>query len=201
MKKEIKETILEVLSEAKKKKDKKKEKEALPNGRKVQPTDWSYSPELDMSAPLGDENLYKIQGAANFGPYTGVDKHCKDDGVKLSVKIKESLTKESAWNLAEAFKTASAGGKVPVDAGDMTASGKPKIKAVQRTHGVDKLSGANNAQISKDEMGLTRIVNGEEEYSWDGSALYKIDGGNKQRVNWRNDPKLTALVAKVKGSK
>lgn len=40
--------------------------------RHVRGTGYSHSPQNDYSEPLGDKNLYKSQGAANFGPWTGV---------------------------------------------------------------------------------------------------------------------------------
>lgn len=40
--------------------------------RKVRGTGYSHSPANDYSEPLGDANLYKSQGAANFGNLTGV---------------------------------------------------------------------------------------------------------------------------------
>lgn len=34
------------------------------------PPSYSTDAKLDHSKPLGDDNLYKRQGRANFGPYT-----------------------------------------------------------------------------------------------------------------------------------
>lgn len=71
-------SIREMLSEAKKKGGTKKE--PIPNwtekaelrrrDRAVRGTGYSHSNSSDFSQPLGADNLYRRQGAANFGNYT-----------------------------------------------------------------------------------------------------------------------------------
>lgn len=56
-----------VLAEAPKKKGKKAKKD---DKAEVQPRGYSYAESLDFAPPLGADNLYARQGAANFGPYT-----------------------------------------------------------------------------------------------------------------------------------
>lgn len=84
-----------MISEAKKKKGKKKEKEQA-SGPK-----YSTAPDFDFSLPLGDSNLYKSQGAANFGPYTALVKDCPpmeiEEGL-LGPTTKLELRESSAWD-------------------------------------------------------------------------------------------------------
>lgn len=82
--KQIKKVIENVILEARKKKAKKKQ------GYVAKPSDYSYSESLDMSTPQGDKNLYKVQGASNWGPYTSA-------GEKIKEEDDESV-KESIWN-------------------------------------------------------------------------------------------------------
>jgi hypothetical protein len=50
----------------------KKKKEMTDKAKKeVHPAGYSYSEAFDFSAPLGAYNLYRSQGAVNWGPMTG----------------------------------------------------------------------------------------------------------------------------------
>lgn len=92
----LQEMVDKVLSEAGKK-GKKKEKGVVSD---VKPGAYSYSEALDFSTPLGDHNLYKAQGQANFGPYTGVGPVVDDSSRKAKSNMSSIM---SAWDkLAEA---------------------------------------------------------------------------------------------------
>lgn len=64
---ELKLEIAEILEEAKKKKEK---VETLKKRGASVEAYGLYDEAFDFSSPLGAYNLYKTQGAANFGPYT-----------------------------------------------------------------------------------------------------------------------------------
>src|SRR3990167_9227603 len=61
----LREVVVEIISEAKKKKTKAKKPE-----KEVKPTGYSFDEAFDFSAPLGGYNLYRSQGAVNWGPMT-----------------------------------------------------------------------------------------------------------------------------------
>lgn len=85
---ELQRLVTQVIQEAKKKKSKKEEKEE----REPQPKEYSYAEALDFSEPLGPDNRYARQGAANFGPYTGavLHKETKDPWSTLSEIVNPS---------------------------------------------------------------------------------------------------------------
>lgn len=93
-----------LLSEAKKKKEKAEE---LKN--KATPEAYSYSEAFDFSAPLGAYNLYRTQGAVNWGPMTGPGSKVDDRIVgqrasleSLTKGVVKEMTNKSAWEpLAE----------------------------------------------------------------------------------------------------
>jgi len=64
---ELKLEIAEILDEAKKKAE--KVKDIKKKGVSIEAYGL-YDESFDFSSPLGDNNLYKQQGGANFGPYT-----------------------------------------------------------------------------------------------------------------------------------
>lgn len=83
-----------MMNEAKKKKGKKKEAEQ-------ESPKYQAAPEFDFSIPLGPENLYKNQGAANFGPYTALVKDCPATEIEeglLGSTTKLELRESSAWD-------------------------------------------------------------------------------------------------------
>jgi hypothetical protein len=112
---QVREIVKEVLAEAKKKKKKEEELE-----EKVEPCGYSYSATFDFSAPLAAYNLYKSQGAVNWGPMTGPGPKL-DDRVRarsagqanleehlrslIGRVIEEEVSNDSAWNmLSESFE-------------------------------------------------------------------------------------------------
>jgi len=103
---EIKAIISKVLAEAKKKKEKSDKAK-----KEVHPAGYSYAEALDFSAALGAYNLYRSQGAVNWGPMTGAGTHIDDkiaggraeSNSILRSFIKEAIRQEmteeaSAWN-------------------------------------------------------------------------------------------------------
>jgi len=62
---EIRTIVSEVLTEVKKKKEKSDKAK-----KEVHPAAYSYDEAFDFSAPLGAYNLYRNQGAVNWGPMT-----------------------------------------------------------------------------------------------------------------------------------
>lgn len=97
---ELRKIIKDVITEAKKKKTKDKKLEAAA-GTQV----YSSAAAHDFSAPLGAYNLYKGQGAANWGPMTGPGQQV-DDSIHTTKKLKEfvnrtfldgSIPKSSYW--------------------------------------------------------------------------------------------------------
>jgi hypothetical protein len=84
---ELKVIVAEVINEVKKKKKKEKmdEESCL---------SYVIDPKLDFSAPLGAYNLYKSQGAVNWGPMTG-------QGSKVDDRVgsKKSVTEEHVLRL------------------------------------------------------------------------------------------------------
>jgi hypothetical protein len=84
---ELRKIVGEVVSEAKKKKEKSDELKYT-----AHPKEYGYAESLDFSAPLGGYNLYRSQGAANWGPYTGAGPKI-DDNVRID-PVSTSLTEE-----------------------------------------------------------------------------------------------------------
>ena len=87
--------ISNVLAEAKKKKEKSDKAK-----KEVHPAAYSYAESFDFSAPLGAYNLYKSQGAVNWGPMTGpgtkIDDHV--NGSRSEVRdFKEAVEKPSTF--------------------------------------------------------------------------------------------------------
>jgi hypothetical protein len=70
---ELKVLISEVLEEAKKKKEKGDRLRAASGGAKA--AYGHYDESFDFSAPLAGYNLYRQQGAVNWGPYTSAGQH------------------------------------------------------------------------------------------------------------------------------
>lgn len=87
---ELRIIVGDVLAEAKKKK---KVEEKPP--KEPHPGAYRHAEALDFSTPLGDSNPYKIQGQANFGPYTA-NVSVKDD-VKLESLVRGGVSPGSAW--------------------------------------------------------------------------------------------------------
>ncbi len=89
---EIREMVSSVLAEAKKKKEKSEKAK-----KEVFPAAYSYSEAFDFSAPLGAYNLYRSQGAANWGPMTGPGTKVDDrvDGGRSNEATLRSFIKES----------------------------------------------------------------------------------------------------------
>lgn len=86
-----------VLAEAPKKKGK-KAKEG--DKAEVQPKGFTYAEALDFARPLGADNLYARQGAANFGPYTGTVATVEDGPRRVGSEQRAIM---SAWDrLSEA---------------------------------------------------------------------------------------------------
>lgn len=92
-----------VIEEAKKKPKKKKEKQEEMN---VSPGEYQYAEALDFSEPLGGYNLYKSQGAVNWGPMTGPGPAI-DDSIRMPpvrVPLGEGAAPDSEWShLVEAI--------------------------------------------------------------------------------------------------
>jgi len=105
---EIKKIVAEVLAEAKKKKEK---GDKLKDEHEAKPGAYGYAEAFDFSAPLGAYNLYKSQGAVNWGPMTGPGTHVDTNTVGASKsekalrsyvreEIKEQISQEwSAWDV------------------------------------------------------------------------------------------------------
>lgn len=101
---QLRHLVMEEINEAKKKSKKK-----APEKKDVATTGTGYKKDdlLDMSKPLGDKNLYKRQGASNFGPYTAESalrlfiRECLKEAVPLSEKkigfkkLKNALAKKA----------------------------------------------------------------------------------------------------------
>jgi hypothetical protein len=102
---QIKKIVSEVLAEAKKKK---KKGEALKAAYEAKPGAYGYAEAFDFSAPLGAYNLYKNQGAVNWGPMTGPGTKIDDNyagGVSGTEKALRSYVRdeireqvESTWS-------------------------------------------------------------------------------------------------------
>lgn len=105
--KEINDIVGRVLLEARKK----KKKEEPKRKHEAVPGEYGYSESLDFSDPLGDDNLYKKQGGASWGPLTSPGTSLKDKvpGQKSDLEsVLKGFMKESqepsSWNrLAESF--------------------------------------------------------------------------------------------------
>lgn len=97
---ELRAMVNSAVNEAKKKKEKAEKTEKVPA-----PPEYRFAEELDFSAPLGAYNLYKSQGAVNWGPMTGPGPSIDDRlHVPKSAKMVEALTalskvipEASAW--------------------------------------------------------------------------------------------------------
>lgn len=109
MTEEIKRLVEDVLAEAKKKKEKAVELKHDPK-----PSAYGYAEAFDFSAPLGAYNLYRTQGAVNWGPMTGpgtkIDDRIVGQKAGLESVLKGIVTEAlqpSAWDvLAESVKPA-----------------------------------------------------------------------------------------------
>lgn len=105
----VRNKVSSIVSEARKKKDKSEKQLHKPS-----PKEYGYAESFDFSSPLGGYNLYKSQGASNWGPMTGPgqsidDKISVPKSAKLAediLKLAESIPKSSAWSpvLKEAYK-------------------------------------------------------------------------------------------------
>lgn len=96
--KEIRDMVESALAEARKKKPAKKP--AVP----VQPNGYTFAEEFDFSKPLGPDNHYAMQGAANFGPLTGQAPPVPNrfgDGSVPSKKVREMAERDPWGFLAE----------------------------------------------------------------------------------------------------
>lgn len=88
-----------MINEAKKKKEKAEKNKVVP-----QPAEYRYAEAFDFSAPLGAYNLYRQQGAVNWGPMTSggtkVDENMTTPAmVKLTLESAVAVIPESsAWN-------------------------------------------------------------------------------------------------------
>lgn len=90
-----------VMLEEKKKKASKKKDDAPSksddgsNGtvKDAQPKGFKQCPQHDMSKPLGDFNIYALQGASNMGPWTATP--LTGDAPKKKSDVKEG---RSAWD-------------------------------------------------------------------------------------------------------
>lgn len=69
---ELKHQIADILDEAKKKKEKAEKIKRM--SAQIEAYGY-YTEEHDFSAPLGAANLYRSQGAVNWGPYTSAGTH------------------------------------------------------------------------------------------------------------------------------
>lgn len=97
---EIQLYIGKVLAEVKKKKEK-----ADKLKRATEPKGYSYAESLDFSAPLGAYNLYRSQGAVNWGPMTGpgtkIDDRISGQRVGLEAVLRGAMKEAattSAWD-------------------------------------------------------------------------------------------------------
>lgn len=111
---ELRSYIKDVLSEVKKKKERAGKSAAI-----LRKDGYGYSESFDFSAPLGAYNLYKSQGAVNWGPQTGPGTKIDDTiaGSRVNADdrmrqyvgdvVKEVISNdESAWKrLAEMDKS------------------------------------------------------------------------------------------------
>ena len=90
---EIKMIVSDVLAEAKKKKEKSEKAK-----KEVHPAGYSYSEAFDFSTPLEEYNLYKSQGAVNWGPMTSTGTKIDDriaGGRSETESILRSFIKEA----------------------------------------------------------------------------------------------------------
>lgn len=89
---ELKVVIAELVEEAKKK----KEIKAKENQGRAKNAFGSYSEALDFSWPLGQNNLYRQQGGANWGPSTSegpkVDQNFSNPNIRLQIKEEDEKT-------------------------------------------------------------------------------------------------------------
>lgn len=95
----LSETLDVLLAEVKKK----KEYTSVPRA-----DDYSYSPAFDFSAPLGAYNLYRSQGASNWGPMTGPGTQI--DASVSGKRASKRQRNESAWDSARVIAEAVGGG-------------------------------------------------------------------------------------------
>lgn len=90
---EIRTIVSEVLTEVKKKKEKSDKAK-----KEVHPAGYSYAEAFDFSAPLGAYNLYRNQGAVNWGPMTSAGTKIDDriaGGRSETESILRSFIKEA----------------------------------------------------------------------------------------------------------
>lgn len=100
---ELRELVGEVLAEDKKaKKEKKIEKEEVSRVGDAVPKGFAYAEALDFMRPLGQDNLYHLQGQAGWGPQTGTGVSMNmDDNIVLNKNIFrfQESTGRSAWDV------------------------------------------------------------------------------------------------------
>lgn len=97
----LRKVVGKMVSEAKKKKGKAKVEEP-----KVRNDAHVRDPRLDFSKPLGAENTYRLQGGANFGPYTGDADAIVTDGAPVNLEMSRYGTRmgESAGSWEHAAR-------------------------------------------------------------------------------------------------
>lgn len=89
---ELKDVLAGAVAEARRRVDeaKKKKEKAAAAKHEARPAAFSYDEALDFSAPLGAHNLYRSQGAVNWGPMTG-------PGTKIDVQSVSGAPQGSVW--------------------------------------------------------------------------------------------------------
>lgn len=90
----VREIVGQVVAEAKRKPKSKKAKKV--EAKPVHPSGYQSDPAHDLSVPLGDLNVYKMQGASNIGPYTGT--MSSDERYVPSVDHKVAISENSIWD-------------------------------------------------------------------------------------------------------
>lgn len=104
---ELRSIVGDIVAEAKKSKKtktKRKSKEKDPEPRAaVQPAGYSKDFSHDFSPPLGHRNALRLQGAANFGPWT--DAPSSGDGDEEDTDLDETLVRPSAWRIFESRRS------------------------------------------------------------------------------------------------
>jgi hypothetical protein len=107
--KELERVVAALLNEAKGKKKKKKDAEKDPEYIAM-PKEYGYADSFDFSKPLDIGNLYKNQGASNWGPYTADGSKGEGSDKALRAAVREHVVSQihksnSPWTvLGEALR-------------------------------------------------------------------------------------------------
>lgn len=208
---ELRQMVDSIVAEAKKKKEKADKAERVP-----EPPEYRYAEAFDFSAPLGAYNLYRSQGAVNWGPHTGpgptiddrlyVPKSVKDAHMAMESiqKLTRVIPESSAWApfLSEARKVQKAahGNSVWESAlhwYDFQKKGLGKGKISEKVS--VKMTPEGAMELTHDHQpGPTAVNGGEQEIDEKHIGFKKLKGQLAHKKGVKDPGALAASIGRKK---